>query len=212
MYRKATIPLDGSELAESVLPHLGAFVERFNLSDVTFIRVVDSERHCFAESCAEASALARRQLALRTSAEEYLARIVSRVSHDGTRFHAEVIVGTIPESLIDFVKQSGADLVLMATHGYVARTRWFRPSVTKKILRSVEVPVFAMEKDYRINALKTGPFFLLRFSSAHGSQLFHSPDGPRVNLLEDQSGNDCEQFKNRVRSWATAACEYRAGS
>jgi nucleotide-binding universal stress UspA family protein len=188
MHRKATVPLDGSELAQSVLPHLGAFVERFNLSDVTFVHIVESGKRCFAESCAEVSELARRESASRSSAEDYLAKIVNRMSHDGTRFHAEVIVGPMPESLIDFIKQSGTDLVLMATHGYSALRRWFRGSVTKEIFRSIDVPVFVMEGDYRGNALKTGPFFLLRFSSAHGSQLFHSPDGPRVNLLEDQSG------------------------
>ena len=31
MYKKIMVPLDRSELAESVLPHVKAFIERFNI-------------------------------------------------------------------------------------------------------------------------------------------------------------------------------------
>jgi nucleotide-binding universal stress UspA family protein len=182
MHRKGTVPLDGSELAESVLPHLGAFIKRFNLSDVTLVRIVESGKYCFVESCAEASALARKEADGKLSAEDYLSKIVNRISYNGTRFHTEVIVGPMPDTLIDFVQQSGTEMVLMATHGYSALRRWFRRNVTREILRSVEVPVFVMERDYRSDELKKGPFFLLRFSLAYGFQLFHSTDGQRVTL------------------------------
>jgi nucleotide-binding universal stress UspA family protein len=144
MYRKATVPLDGSKLAESVLPHVEVFVKQFNLSDVTFVRVVEREELCVVESCAEANALVGRESVRMSSAEEYLTQLVNQISYDGTRFHAQVLVGRMPDSLINFVKQNNTDVVIMATHGFSALTRWVRGNVTEEILRSVKVPVFVV--------------------------------------------------------------------
>jgi len=41
MYKKMMVPLDGSELAECVLPHVDAFIKGFNLSDVILVRVIE---------------------------------------------------------------------------------------------------------------------------------------------------------------------------
>jgi nucleotide-binding universal stress UspA family protein len=142
MYSKATVPLDGSKLGESVLPHLGAFIERFNLSDVTFVRVVEFEKYSVVESPEQGNALAQTESARRSSAQDYLTKIVGTMNHDGTRFHAEIIVGRMPQSLINYLKQSNTDLVLMATHGFSALKRWFRGNVTEEILRSLKKPVF----------------------------------------------------------------------
>src|SRR4030042_4168320 len=40
MYQKVLVPLDGSELAECVLPHLGIIAGGCGLQDVVFLRVV----------------------------------------------------------------------------------------------------------------------------------------------------------------------------
>jgi hypothetical protein len=41
MYKKIMVPLDGSELAECVLPHVKAFIEGCHVNHFTFVRVVE---------------------------------------------------------------------------------------------------------------------------------------------------------------------------
>ena len=42
MYEKIMVPLDGSELAECVLPHVEAFIKGCHVSNVVFVRVVEA--------------------------------------------------------------------------------------------------------------------------------------------------------------------------
>ena len=41
MYKKIMVPLDGSELAECVLPHVEAFIEGCQVNHFVFVRVVE---------------------------------------------------------------------------------------------------------------------------------------------------------------------------
>ena len=41
MYKKIMVPLDGSELAECVLPHVQAFVKGFHVLESVFVRVIE---------------------------------------------------------------------------------------------------------------------------------------------------------------------------
>ncbi len=41
MYKKIMVPLDGSELAECVLPHVEAFIKGFKISNVILVRVLE---------------------------------------------------------------------------------------------------------------------------------------------------------------------------
>ncbi len=43
MYEKIMVPLDGSELAECVLPHVEAFIKGCHVANVVFVRVVPQE-------------------------------------------------------------------------------------------------------------------------------------------------------------------------
>ena len=41
MYKKIMVPLDGSELAECVLPHVDGFVTGCQVETVIFVRVIE---------------------------------------------------------------------------------------------------------------------------------------------------------------------------
>ena len=41
MYSKIMVPLDGSELAECVLPHVEAFISQCQVRTIVFIRVIE---------------------------------------------------------------------------------------------------------------------------------------------------------------------------
>jgi nucleotide-binding universal stress UspA family protein len=143
MYKKIMVPLDGSELAECVFPHVEAFIKAFNSSDVLLVRVVEPEDMLSyrGEGTIDPQILVQRETSRVSSANDYLNQVAKRLKHEGTALHAEVLVGRVTESLIDYAEQKGSDLILIATHGRSGVTRWVRGSVADKILRSASAPV-----------------------------------------------------------------------
>jgi nucleotide-binding universal stress UspA family protein len=137
------VPLDGSELAECVLPHVEAFVKGFNLSDVILVRVVEPEavsyRHMLPKETPTMAA--QREADRKSSAKDYLNRVAARIRCEGATLRGEVLVGKAAESLIDYAEKNNIDLILTATHGRSGVTRWVLGSVADKILRSANVPV-----------------------------------------------------------------------
>jgi len=82
-----------------------------------------------------------KESAVKSSAEDYLNQVVSRLKQEGTTLHSEVLVGRVAGSLADYAKKNDIDLILIATHGRSGVTRWVRGSVADKVLRSSNVPV-----------------------------------------------------------------------
>ena len=141
MFKKIMVPLDGSELAECVLPHAEAFIKEFNISHVVLVRVVEPERMYHGEFPIDYKILAEMELESKSEARDYLDQVVNRLKYEGTALHSEVIDGRVTESLVDYAEGNDIDLILIATHGRSGVTRWVRGSVADKILRSANVPV-----------------------------------------------------------------------
>jgi len=141
MYKKIMVPLDGSELAECVFPHVEAFIQGFNTSDVILVRVVEPEKIYQGEYGIATQMLEKRELETKSLAKDYLEKIVNRFKHEGTALYAEVIVGSVAESLSKYAVENDIDLILVATHGRSGVTRWVRGSIADKVLRSANVPV-----------------------------------------------------------------------
>jgi len=145
MYKKIMVPLDGSELAECVLPHVETFIKEFKISDVTLIRVEPPELKYQLEFPMPANIIAERESAVKSLAKDYLNQVVNRLKDNGTIFHVEVIVGRIAASLIDYAQENDLDLILIATHGRSGVTRWVRGSIADRILRSANIPVLMVQ-------------------------------------------------------------------
>ncbi len=143
MYRKIMVPLDGSELAECVLPHVEAFVTECGAREVFLVRVAEFEPAGSYRGGIPVAPemLAKIEAARKTAAEEYLARIRDRLGAQKAAYHVVVMVGRVAESLVEHAEKTGIDLILIATHGRSGVTRWVRGSVADKILRSAGIPV-----------------------------------------------------------------------
>ena len=143
MYEKIMVPLDGSELAECVLPHVEGFIKGCHVSNVVFVRVVEpitapvgiGNVYVGREESRE------RESTRKSAVKDYLNQIVDRLKHEGTELHSEVLVGRVADSLADYTEKNDIDLILIATHGRSGVTRWVRGSIADKILRYSNVPV-----------------------------------------------------------------------
>lgn len=141
MYKKIMVPLDGSDLAECVLPHMEAFIKGFNVYNVVLVRVVEPERAYYGEFSIDPEIVAESESARKSAAKDYLNQVANRVKHETSELHTEVITGRVSEGLADYAEKNDIDLILVATHGRSGVTRWVRGSVADKILRSSKIPV-----------------------------------------------------------------------
>lgn len=142
MYRKIMVPLDGSALAECVLPHVEAMANGFPVKELILLRIVEPERiYSVSDSPIDPNLASARESEGKKIAEDYLAEITGRIDTPGLEITSKALVGRVAESLIDYCVADGVDLIIIATHGWSGVTRWVRGSVADKILRSSKIPV-----------------------------------------------------------------------
>lgn len=150
MYQKIMVPLDGSTLAECVLPHVEAFIQGCQVNAVILVRVVESASPRFLGARTATNKVDYEQVLEYTksieeerklSAAEYLQSLKGQLKTNGVNIQKEVLVGNVADCLVDFAETSGVDLVLIATHGRSGVSRWVRGSVADRILRASRVPV-----------------------------------------------------------------------
>ena len=149
MYTHIMVPLDGSELAECVLPHVEGFITACQVKSIVLVRVVEPAPTKF-DDTASISATSREILVesirkieekRRSAAFDYLNSVVHRLKHEGLKLSAEVLVGGVAESLADYTETSDVDLIIIATHGRSGISRWVRGSIADRVLRFSPVPV-----------------------------------------------------------------------
>jgi nucleotide-binding universal stress UspA family protein len=121
MYKKIMVPLDGSELAECVLPHLEGFIAGLQVSSIACVRVVEPSPTRF-DDTASLSSTSRDKMIETTrrieekrkaAAAEYLEGVMSRLKREGVEFETEVLVGRVADSLADYTETKGVDLILI---------------------------------------------------------------------------------------------------
>ena len=142
MYEKIMVPLDGSELAECVLPHVEIFIKGRYTTHVVFVRVVPPAAVIYGgDFVVSPEILRENESAQISAAKDYLGKIIHRLKHEGVTLNSEVLVGRVSDSLADFTEKNDFDLVLIATHGRSGVKRWVRGSVADKVLRGSNIPV-----------------------------------------------------------------------
>ncbi len=139
MYQKIMAPLDGSELAECVLPHIESIAKGCSVKSVVLVSVVDPAT--FPSSGVYEHERIRIESHYKSASGQYLRQVASRLEYDGADLETEVIVGKAPESLAEYAEKNDVDLIIIATHGRSGISRWAWGSVADRILRSACVPV-----------------------------------------------------------------------
>ena len=142
MYQKIMVPLDGSELAECVLPHVEAFISQCQIRTIVFVRIIEPMTPAVAgEYAINLEELENRESVRKSAAEEYLKEVMGRLKAGETNLESEVLVGRVADRLADYAENNDVDLILMATHGRSGVSRWVRGSVADRTLRSASMPV-----------------------------------------------------------------------
>lgn len=128
------VPLDGSALAERVLPHLTAWA-RIDGPRVTLARVLEPPTAAGPTRSADPIEW---QLA-RVAAGDYLARIRDRLARHAVASETRVFEGQPAGNLINFAHGHDVDLIVLTSHGQSGLSGWNLGSVGHKLLLHARV-------------------------------------------------------------------------
>ncbi|OGO19623.1 MAG: hypothetical protein A2Z14_19640 [Chloroflexi bacterium RBG_16_48_8] len=130
------VPLDGSSLAERVLPHLFALARPFG-SRVTLLRVVSR-----ADSKHPTQRIDPLDWQMREAeARSYLNKLTIKLTQAGLNVRNELLHGDPATLIVEFVRNQDVDLLLLSSHGRSGLTGWNISSVVQKTVIRVQKPI-----------------------------------------------------------------------
>lgn len=163
MLQKILVPLDGSELAEAVLPYVRDNFRRAEPVEVVLLQVVrlpqgrtaaafvpvgadfPAEKQPATDLAVDAARFPiyrEREIAsAKAEAEAYLKPLARRLREDGFATQVAVAFGRPAEEIIRFAEEEGVDIIAMCTLGRSGVSRWMVGSVADKVLRGTNLPI-----------------------------------------------------------------------
>jgi nucleotide-binding universal stress UspA family protein len=140
MYKKILVPLDGSELSESVLEHVIMIAKSCRIPEVILLRVrkpLDNKVK-FALNPEIANELDQ---AYYDEFANYLEGIAKKLEKKGIFAKTEVLAGRPAEEILKYSHNKNIDLIIMSTHGRSGFSSMVFGSEANKIIRQTKIPV-----------------------------------------------------------------------
>lgn len=144
---KLLAPLDGSELAELVLPHVAFMAAREQGAEAEIVLVGVCEPLVLPpvtapETTVNWGAVGDEYLSkCRRSTQKYLDRVQKELADVGLKVRVEVLDNDPAGAIVDYAASNRADLIIMATHGRSGIGRWAYGSVAQKVLHGASSPI-----------------------------------------------------------------------
>jgi len=138
MYSKVLVPLDGSKMAENVLPYARCFARSLQVP-VELLAVVDAielARNVLAAKNQYSDALIEDEI---RRCGNYLQEVAKNFPVNAARCTVEK--GTAADVIIESAAAARETLIAMATHGRSGLNRWLLGSVAEKVLRGTSNPL-----------------------------------------------------------------------
>ncbi|MBI5962018.1 MAG: universal stress protein [Chloroflexi bacterium] len=138
MYRKILVPLDGSKVAEGVLPHakLLAYSEGAELILLT-VGANPALDFAFSDPGLAQSAVQEQE----DRSKKYIDRIENELKSAGFKTSTLLRVGSVADVILGVAEELQVDVIAMSTHGRTGPARWLLGSIAERVVHSSKVPV-----------------------------------------------------------------------
>ncbi len=150
MYTKILVPLDGSDMAECVIPYVKWFQKVSNVDEIIFLRVVEPFH---VAGGLEAQVVPEDKEHIEQDAvklaREYLEKMSGRFEDGKIKITPVIKLGKPSKIIAEYVGESNVDLIIMATHGLSGIHRWVRGSIADEIVHAAKVPVLLIKPEDR---------------------------------------------------------------
>lgn len=141
--KSVIVPLDGSSIAEQVLPHVVDMAKALSLK-IVLVRVsrpLGDYYHY--PALADVGALRDLSKEDHRQAAGYLSRTADQLRSQGvSSVDEQVLEGDVASAIVDYAQEVPDSMIAMTTHGRSGVGRWFMGSVADKIIRGAAIPVF----------------------------------------------------------------------
>lgn len=138
MYKKILVPLDGSPLAEAVLPHAEALAKSEG-AEIIILRVPDLPApDLFIHNPAMANKIIEDA---EIAADKYLQDEVQKLGNIGVKVSTLIREGPVPDTILAAAEETHADVIAMSTHGRSGIQRWLMGSVADRVVHHAHIPV-----------------------------------------------------------------------
>jgi len=173
-YNKILVPLDGSKLAEAVLPHVEKIALGCSLPNVLLVTVTQpirvktpkgerieqlpakhqspilfygSPSSSFGGEIVPATNMDVSVIIgkMAKTGYNYLSKIAQKLQKDGIQVTVAVLIGDIAVEIPRFARQEEADLIVMASRGKTSLKRWDVANAAEKVFRATDVPIMLVK-------------------------------------------------------------------
>ena len=147
MFRKILVSMDGSRLAEQVLPYVAEQALRFG-SEVVLLQVIGTS-FPVAPVAPEIPVLVPvgpGQFRDEEQARAYLERVGKSLQEKGLEVTFATVLGrSAGEAIVSYARENEVDLIAMLTHGRSRLKRLVLGSVAEYVLRHSELPILLIK-------------------------------------------------------------------
>ena len=121
MYHKILVPLDGSQVAEGVLPHARDLAESQG-AELVLLTVATNPVMDFAFS--DPALALRAEQEQQEQSRAYMAQVQDQLKTAGFRVSTLIRNGAVADVILQVAEETKADLIAMSTHGRTGPARW----------------------------------------------------------------------------------------
>lgn len=152
MFEKILVCLDGSPLAEQILPHLlaGGF------GKVVLLKVVDTSAINLPVGFPGEPAIPVRTKGMEKRFQDelsrmpdYLEKVAKPLREKGLSVECVVLEGIPSETIIAYAKENGVNLIAMATHGHSGLRQAVMGSTVEYVVKHGGLPVLLVTSEKR---------------------------------------------------------------
>jgi len=138
MYRKILVPLDGSKVAEGVLPHAKAlaYSEGAELILLT-VGANPAMDFVFSDPGLAQSAVDEQE----ERSKKYVVGIENDLKAAGFKTSTQLRIGSVADVILGVAEELDVDVIAMSTHGRTGPARWLLGSIAERVVHSSKVPV-----------------------------------------------------------------------
>jgi nucleotide-binding universal stress UspA family protein len=142
MLNSILVPLDGSQLAECVLPHIPGIARPFE-SEIILLRMLERNQSGLS---GQAFDLLNWQIN-KTQATLYLEKTEELFRDCSLRTQATVLEGLVAEGITEFAQSQDMKLIILSSHGRNGLNQWSVSSITQKIILSAQTSLLIIRAD-----------------------------------------------------------------
>ena len=147
MIKKILVPLDGSKLAENVLPYVEELALKLN-AEAVFISITNRMQGYWpfedASQPDEVRLMPQGTCTMEELAAKYLDYAVIGLAGKGIKITKEVICGKTSQEIVFYANDNHCDLIIISNHGRGGLSGFTHGNIAAKILKTATVPVMVV--------------------------------------------------------------------